>query len=379
MKYERIGIAGAGLLGRLLAWQLRRRGAEVSLFEAGSFTQPEAAAQTAAGMIAPILEAIAGEPYVYGLGNFSLTLWPQWLQTLLSDTGQKVDYAHKGSLLVAHPQDIAELSQFESDIARTLVSQGIDVPYQRLNARGVNALEPALSDRLSEGLFLPGEAHLDNRHLLRALLNYCRKNNVECHEKTSVAVAAGRIDSLTTSHTFDLVLDCRGVGAKPQWQQVRGVRGEVMRVQTNEVTLNRPVRLMHPRYQLYVAPKPNNIFVIGATQLESEDRSGVTLQSTLELGSALYTLSPAFAEANILELQSNLRPALPNNRPHIDIRNHNLIKINGLFRHGYLLAPAIIAHLLNWLDAGEPLPYDHLLGLSPINQNGSSLEGLYHA
>ena len=64
---------------------------------------------------------------------------------------------------------------------------------------------------------------------------------------------------------------------------------------------------MHPRYKLYIVPKPHGRFIIGATELESEDRSPMSLQSLLELGSALYTLNPAFAEARILELDANLR------------------------------------------------------------------------
>jgi glycine oxidase len=358
-----IGIAGAGLLGRLLSWQLTRAGAKVSLFEAGSLSHPEAAAQTAAGMIAPVSEAVATEPYVYGLGNTSLQLWPQWLSDLEADTSVQVNYAQQGSLLVAHPQDQAELQQFENDIQRSLVAQGNQVPYQTVNSRDIQALESDLSDRLGQGLFLPDEAHIDNRQLLRTLLAYCQDRNVTCYENSPADVFPRQIKTADKTHDFDLVLDCRGVGAKNQWSKVRGVRGEVMSVQTSEISLSRPVRLMHPRYQLYVVPKANNCFVIGATQLESEDRSPVTLQSTLELGSALYTLSPAFAEANIIDLKSNLRPALPDNGPRIETED-GLIKINGLFRHGYLLAPVVIQHLLNFLSQGESLPYDQLLGLT---------------
>lgn len=358
-----IGIAGAGLLGRLLAWRLRRAGAEVSLFETGSFDQPLAAAQTAAGMIAPVSEAVATEPYVYSLGNRSMQLWPSWLSEFEAETGICINYSRQGSLLVAHPQDMAELNQFERDIQRALITDTQHVPYQRLASQGIRDLESDLSDRLTEGLFLPDEAHIDNRQLLRELIAHCKQLGVQCFENTAAEVFAGEIKTTDKTHGFDLVLDCRGVGAQSQWSQVRGVRGEVMSVQTREVSLSRPVRLMHPRYQLYVVPKANNCFVIGATQLESEDRSPVTLQSTLELGSALYTLSPAFAEANIIELKSNLRPALPDNGPQVEVSD-GLLKINGLFRHGYLLAPVVVDHVINWLNQGETMPYDQLLGLA---------------
>ena len=85
--------------------------------------------------------------------------------------------------------------------------------------------------------------------------------------------------------------------------------------------------------------------MIGATQIESEDRSPMTLQSSLELSSALYTLSPAFAEARIIEMDTNLRPAFMDNLPKVDVQD-GLIIANGLFRHGYLLAPAVVENVL---------------------------------
>jgi glycine oxidase len=157
--------------------------------------------------------------------------------------------------------------------------------------------------------------------------------------------------------SFDLVIDCRGVGAQAQWQGVRGVRGEILRVQTDEVQLQRPVRLLHPRYQLYVVPKANQEFVIGATQIESEDRSPVSVQSALELNSALYTINPAFAEARIIEMTSNLRPALNDNRPQIQY-GEGLICVNGLYRHGYLLAPIVVQHTLALIDSSTAVERD---------------------
>ena len=148
----------------------------------------------------------------------------------------------------------------------------------------------------------------------------------------------------------DLVVDARGVGSKPLLPALRGVRGEVLRVECHGVALQRPVRLMHPRYQIYVVPRPNNLCVVGATELESEDTSSVTLRSTLELGSALYSLHPAFGESRVLSLSSALRPALDNDQPAC-VQQDGIWHINGLYRHGYLCAPALVETLTrNILD-----------------------------
>jgi glycine oxidase len=131
------------------------------------------------------------------------------------------------------------------------------------------------------------------------------------------------------------------LGAKPENPQLRGVRGEIIRVRAPEVSIQRPVRFLHPRYQLYIVPRPNNEYVIGATQVESEDNRQVTVRSALELLSALYSLHTGFSEAEILSLSARCRPAFLDNLPKIQRTNFGL-SLNGFFRHGYLLSPTLV-------------------------------------
>ena len=351
-----IAIAGAGLLGRLLAWRLALQGHRISLFEAGSFYQPtagqRAAAFSAAGMIAPLSEAVVSDNDVYHMGIYALKRWPQWLADLATDQPL---FHHQGSLVVAHPQDYSELNQFEQELRYVVPdSQG----YHRLDGAAIRQLEPDLNPGLQEGLFLAEEGHLHNRTFLRLLSQELPGLGVEIHEHTAVELFPHQVKTPQGKLDVDMVIDCRGLGAKAQLprRQLRGVRGETLHVQTREIQLQRPVRLMHPRYQLYVVPKPDNHFVIGATQIESEDCSPVSIQSSLELSSALYTLSPAFAEARIIELDTNLRPAFMDNLPLV-IQEPGLIGANGLFRHGYLLAPAMVDNVLALLAGNQEIPF----------------------
>lgn len=342
--HSTIAIAGGGLLGRLLAWQLLEAGHQVSLYEQGSLTHSASAAHTAAGMISPLAEAIDTEPLMYDLGVFALEQWPLWLQQLSANVHSPIQYGDQGSVILAHPRDQSLLQQYTLDMQRQIPSAAHG---QIVDKQGIAALESDVAEHFQHGLFFPQEAHIDNRQLLHVLLERIQQLGGQCIENTAVDVAPYHIRESSTGkdHAFDCVIDCRGVGAKPQWKNVRGVRGEILRVTTDEVTLTRPVRLLHPRYQLYIVPKPNQEFVIGATQIESEDCSPVSVQSALELNSALYTINPAFAEARIIEMQSNLRPALNDNRPQIQHEN-GLIKVNGLYRHGYLLAPIVVQYTL---------------------------------
>ena len=123
---------------------------------------------------------------------------------------------------------------------------------------------------------------------------------------------------------------------------MRGVRGEVLRVHAPEVTLLRPVRLVHPRYPLYIAPKQDHIFVIGATEIESEDMSPASVRSALELLSAAYSVHSGFAEARLLEISTQCRPTLRDNLPAVRFTAPHTIQINGLYRHGFLIAPAML-------------------------------------
>lgn len=347
----KVAIVGAGLVGRLLAWQMSQSKVDITLYEANDLNCPakdlDAAAFTAAGMIAPISEAIDSDIDIYKLGMSSISLWPGILQKLQQSTSQAITYEQKGSLVIAHPQDIAELVHFQRRVEQ--LHRSVNAKYSTLDANNIQELEPDISHSFQQGLLLPEEAHIDNRLLMQILLQQAIDNGVTCLDNTRVNIENNKVISEDSETCFDWVLDCRGIGAKAQRNDIRGVRGEVLRVKSPDISLNRPVRLMHPRYQLYLVPKPNNHFVIGATQIESEDQSPVSIQSMLELCSAMYSINPAFAEARIIEQNTNLRPALENNQPEIFFQDRH-ISINGLYRHGFLLAPAITECLFAWFN-----------------------------
>ncbi len=128
------------------------------------------------------------------------------------------------------------------------------------------------------------------------------------------------------------------------------MKGEIAVLETREIKFERPVRLLHPRWPLYIVPRGDGRFLIGATQIESEDQH-VSARGVLELLTAAYALHPAFAEARVLEIGVGLRPAFPDNLPRIQV-NGEKIAVNGLYRHGFLLAPALAELTLNYVLHG---------------------------
>lgn len=343
-----IAIAGAGLVGRLLAWRLVRAGSSVTLFDADGREGALAAGTTAAAMISPFAELAVSEPEVFALGMQSLACYPHWLSELETDSGCAVMYRHNGSLAVAHTPDVGSLRHFQDLLLHRLPIEHAQ-SVQVLSGPEIDTFEPAIAGRFRHGIYLSEEAQLDNAELFVALATALDRLGVSWHEQTPViALADKRVQTAQGWQDFDVVVDARGVGAKGRLA-VRGVRGEVLTVDAPEVSLLRPIRLMHPRYMLYVVPRANHRFIIGATELESEDMREVTVRSALELLSALYSLHSGFAEANIVKWSVNLRPALPDNLPFVGWKE-GVLTVNGLYRHGYLLAPACVMQALDLLE-----------------------------
>lgn len=347
LPFQSAAILGAGLMGRLLAVTLARAGCKVELFEAGSPEAEGAAARVAAAMLAPLAESAVAPVSVVRMGQYALSRWPE----LLAPLAQPVFFQREGTLVLWHRQDAAEATR----LARVLARTGAQVPeltaMQTLDGSGIAALEPSLGQRFAQGLFLPAEGQLDNRALLSALLATLQASpDVKLHWRSP---RAPEDFSPGAPGQPDWVIDCRGLGAKPQWNALRGVRGEVIRVHAPEVALQRPTRLVHPRYPLYIAPKPGGVFVIGATEIESDDMSPASVRSTLELLSAAYAVHSGFAEARILEIATQCRPTLPDNLPAIRQPQARVLQINGLYRHGFMIAPAVLDTAMELLVHGR--------------------------
>lgn len=351
-----IVILGAGLMGRLLACQLARAGHRLELFDTGGPEALTSAARAAAAMLAPLAESAITEASVVQMGVHSLRRWPE----LIAQLDEPVFFQQEGTLVLWHRQDAAEAERFTRQMDASCLSLPSLPRAQRLDAEGVAQLEPSLGSRFAQGLFLPGEGQLDNHQLLAVMLHQLQRLNVKLNW-----------DSPRSPGDFfpgnpgqpDWVFDCRGLGARDQWPALRGVRGEIITLQAPQVKLTRPTRLIHPRYPIYIAPKGDAIFVLGATEIESDDLSPISVRSTLELLSAAYSVDSGFAEARILDLVTQCRPALPDNLPSIRRLGERVMQINGLYRHGYLIAPALLDVVME-LFASSTSPLASVFSLS---------------
>ena len=316
-----VTIIGAGIAGAWQALLFAQAGHDVTLHERGDADLALSTSHWAGGMLAPWCEAEVAEPVISRLGLRSLDLWRRELP----------DTPFNGSLVVAHARERNDFERFAKMTSN----------HRRLDAADLAALEPSLEGRFREALFFPGEGHVEPRRVLPKL-----------HEK--IIAAGGTIhfnSDVSASDVDGLVIDCRGLFARDAQPDLRGVKGEMILIETGEVALKRPVRLIHPRWPLYVIPREKNLFMLGATSIETED-TGVSVRSALELLGAAYAVHPVFAEARILEFGSGLRPAFPDNLPRIAISGDK-IAVNGLYRHGFLIAPALAELTLSFVARGQ--------------------------
>jgi len=319
LSHSRIIVVGAGVAGLACALELQERGLQVEVAERGRRLGEGSCSWMAGGMLAPWCERATTDPAVLTLGEPSID-W--WVRRFLGTV-------RKGTLVVAPPRDTAEMTRFAE---RTHGHEWRD-------ETGIAALEPDLAGRFRRALFFAGEAHLDPRRALPALADLLAKRGVPIHFGVEAPPSG-------------MTVDCRGLAARDVLPDLRGVRGEMVVVRSRDLSLSRPVRLLHPRIPLYIVPRGDGVFMIGATMIESEMRGGASVRSTVELLNAAYTLHPAFGEAEILEIAADLRPAFPDNLPAVRRGPHGLL-VNGLYRHGFLLAPAMARQAADLVEIGN--------------------------
>lgn len=298
-----ITIAGAGLAGLACAYELAQRGAKVTVYERGETPGDSSVARFAGGMLAPWCERESAEEEVITLGSRAFTWWAG------------ITPVHRrGTLVVAPARDRAELTRFAHRTSG----------HRMAGAQEVAELEPVLAGRFGQGLFFEDEAHLDPRRALRDLSARVQAMGVEI--RYGAPAPAG------------VTLDCTGMAAP--LPGLRPVRGEMAVLHCPEVEISRTLRLLHPRMPLYLVPRGDGHFMIGGTMIESSSERPVTLRSLSELLNAAFTLHPAFAEASVAETGAGLRPAFADNLPRLTEQDGTLY-LNGLYRHGFLLAPAM--------------------------------------
>jgi glycine oxidase len=309
----RVAVVGGGVIGLAVAWRLRQRGCVVTVYD----PDPGAgASDVAAGMLAPAGEASFGERELAALLVESARRWPGFAAELGTDVG----YRAEGTLLVARTDDdLAELDR----LLRLQSSYGL--APMALRSSELREREPLLSPRLRGGALVDGDAQVDPRRVVAALL------------ATGIPVVRQRIADLSTVDGEVTVVAAGCDSAALTGLPVRPVKGQLLRLR-GRIALRHTVRGYADGRPVYLVPRADGEIVVGATNEERTDPT-VTAGAVLELLRAAVELVPELAEYALHEARYGFRPGTPDNAPIIGWLRPGVLVATGHYRNGVLLAP----------------------------------------
>ncbi len=329
-------IIGGGIVGLAIAVELKRQGAKVTVVSK-DFTQ--AASHAAAGMLAPMAEMITSAPML-DLCLRSRWLYPEWTQKLEELTGVETGYLPCGILapVYSQPDSIAETD----DNAVWLDKQTIQL------------YEPGLGDRVVGGWWYPEDGQVDNRCLMRSLLQAAQTLGVEIKEGVGVKAIQqkqGKVNGVLTDlgqlEAEQYVLAAGSWSSQLLPLPVRPVKGQMLSLKMPQ-KLHQPFPLQRVLYgeNIYLVPRQDGRLIVGATVEEVDWTPFNTpkgIQKLLDRATKLY---PAIADWQIEELWWGFRPGTPDELPILGRSAcDNLFLATGHYRNGILLAP-ITASLL---------------------------------
>ncbi|MDG6102503.1 glycine oxidase ThiO [Dactylosporangium aurantiacum] len=319
----KVGIVGGGVIGLSVAWELLRRGAQVTVYDADP---GRSAGRVAAGMLAPTAEAGFGEEALQELMLESMRRWPAFAAGLAAATGMPLGYRTDGTLLVAlTDDDLAEVRRLVDYYRRA------GTPIEPLTGRRLRELEPLLSPRVRGGALAAGDHQVDPRLLLAALRSLPVR-----HEARDVTDLSSLRD--------DVIIVANGCGlAAVAGLPVRPVKGQLLRLRGPEPLLTHVVRGVALGRHVYLVPRADGELVVGASEEERGADTTVTAGGVLDLLRPAADLLPGVAELALAETLAGLRPGTPDNAPVLGHLHGNVYVAGGHYRNGVLLAP-VTAH-----------------------------------
>ena len=154
-------VAGGGVIGTAIAWRAAAAGLDTVLVDPA---HGDAASLVAAGMLAPVSEALFGEGALLRINLLAVARFGSFAAELEEVTGHRVGLRREGTLAVAYdPGDYAALMR----LTAFRRSAGLDA--EELDSRACRKLESFLTPDVHGGVLFPGDWSVDNRRYAAAL------------------------------------------------------------------------------------------------------------------------------------------------------------------------------------------------------------------
>lgn len=351
-----VAIIGAGAIGLAIAWRVAALGLSATIFDDAP---GRGASWVAGGMLAPVTEVKYGEQPLLHLNLAARARWPSFSTELESASGISPGYRESGTLLVARDTD--DLDALE---AMRAFMERLDLKVERLTARDLRDLEPALAPRIRGGIHAPDDHRVDNRALVEALLAACERTGVRIVRERVAGIvrdgthavgvrlpdgsSIGAGKTVLASGAWAGGLDGLPAGSIP----VRPVKGQILRLK-GPPGASLPSRTIRG-LDVYVVPREDGGIVVGATAEEQGFDTTATAGGALHLLREAYALLPGITELELVEISAGLRPGSPDNAPLIGAGPlDDLVVATGHYRHGILLIPITADAVASLIETGE--------------------------
>jgi len=350
-------IAGAGIIGCAIAYELSRRGVSCAVLDSRRLGM--AATNAAAGILAPLAEFRRPDALVH-LGIAGLRRYPAWVERLREDAPDvDVEFALNGVLRVAFDgEELAELTS----AARASRDAGLELI--ELTAADVRELEPRLSERIAGGVLCPDEGQVSNQLFTLALSRAAAKRGARFVEGCPVEGFRRRAGRVVAVRTPQGEFPCeRLVLAAGPWTRplaaklgvevpTRPVRGQMLALGG----MSTPVRSVVWGRDGYVLPRANGLVFAGATVEEVGFRFGTTQRGLAQVRRAAFALVPQLRQAREHFSWSGLRPGSPDGLPMLGPLPGwpDVTVATGHFRNGILLAPVTAELIAGAIVDGSP-------------------------
>ncbi|NWH08772.1 MAG: FAD-dependent oxidoreductase [Alphaproteobacteria bacterium] len=333
----RVAIIGGGIGGLCIAWHLVRKDCSIDIFDIGDVTR--SATWASAGMIAPQGELVGPEDPLFAFASASRALWPLFHAALEKD-GASASFAEIGSLRVTlEGQPLDELEA----LAR---QHGAPI----LNAEALHRLAPGLAGDVIAGVFMPDDAHADNRLLIEALHHVLKRMGVRFHttRQAGIACPEGRACGVTVGDDLfraDAVVVAAGawsgdIAGIPSYARVPvgPVKGQMIAVEPGPAMLSTLIW----GNGAYLVPRQDKAVVIGTTVEKAGFDVSLDAEIARELHARAQRLAPHIIGERILSHWCGFRPAANDLLPVLgESALPGLFYATGQYRNGILFGPLI--------------------------------------